>query len=142
MLAPLLFHSNIVIGSILMYSGWIGVHLRQARKIGKLGHAGAILMLGAAIVLMFLMPHAGSPFVSVPEIILFLLELAGIAIYGIKTLTTKLLPDEVGNLLLCVIPSVVIFGIGLPYFSMVIGVVLLVKRDREEVGKPAVSSIS
>jgi hypothetical protein len=91
-----IFSAPQVIGWSLMVLGLIGVHGRQFKKVGWLGHfaLGVIVVVSALPAFMHVFTQFLSPLSL--TIILGLVEFVGFMLYGIVTLRAKVLPPGVG----------------------------------------------
>jgi hypothetical protein len=129
LVAPLLFRAKSNIGVVILIIGWIGVHLRQFQKVGRLGHLGFSIFLLSFILPIFLKFQPVNPLSTPNFLIIFIIQYIGIAIYGVAILRAKVLPKIVGYLLLIALPVVIISGIGINFFSIIVGFILLAKPN-------------
>jgi hypothetical protein len=134
LVAPFFLQSKGIIGWGLIVIGLAGIHARQFKKIGLLGHISfGIILISSFLPLVFGRYDAratmGINFVSIGS---GALQLLGILIYSIVTLYKKALPQLVGFMMLASVVTLPIMGMGLSFWGIPIGCVLWIKKDVEE----------
>jgi hypothetical protein len=127
---PFFFPSKGFIGIALLLSGLIGLHARQVKKVGWLGHLGITFILISTILpVLFGIQRNSIIEIYLPTLLMGGLQLFGIAIYGAATLRANILPKVVGYLFFLSILTTFIIGMSLSYVLIPIGYILFRKKN-------------
>ncbi len=135
LIATYFFQSKGIIGWGLIALGLIGLHARQFKKIGLLGHIGfGIIFISSFLPLVFGSSDSRSALeINFVLIGIGALQLLGILLYSVVTLQKKILPKSVGYLMLASVVTLLILGIGLSFWVIPIGYILWIKKNADEV---------